>query len=86
MVKDPDNLIWIDLEMTGLRPDVDHILEIATLVTDKQLNVLAEGPALAIHQPQPVLDLIADAAEKWCSETQWRMKIGSVRDVGLGSE
>ncbi len=60
MARDPDNLIWIDLEMTGLRPDVDYIIEIATLVTDKQLNLLAEGPALAIHQPEPVLELMDD--------------------------
>ena len=45
------NLIWIDLEMTGLDPDRDAIIEIATLVTDKDLNLLAEGPAFAIHQP-----------------------------------
>ncbi|HVA54754.1 MAG TPA: exonuclease domain-containing protein, partial [Gammaproteobacteria bacterium] len=42
-----ENLIWLDLEMTGLNPDTDLILEIATLVTDKQLNILAEGPVLA---------------------------------------
>jgi len=60
MSKDPENLIWIDLEMTGLRPDVDHIIEVATLVTDKQLRVLAEGPVIAIHQPEPVLDLMDD--------------------------
>ncbi|MFO7808721.1 oligoribonuclease [Guyparkeria sp.] len=47
-----DNLIWIDLEMTGLDPVRDTIIEIATLVTDKHLNVLAEGPVLAIHQPE----------------------------------
>lgn len=58
MLKDPDNLIWIDLEMTGLRPEVDHVIEIATLVTDRHLRVLAEGPTLAIHQPEPVLDLM----------------------------
>jgi oligoribonuclease len=58
MARDPDNLIWIDLEMTGLRPDVDHIIEIATLVTDKHLNVLAEGPVLALHQPEAVLGLM----------------------------
>ncbi len=58
MLKDPDNLIWIDLEMTGLRPDVDYIIEIATLVTDKHLRVLAEGPAIAIHQPEPVVELM----------------------------
>ena len=46
--------------MTGLRPDVDHIIEIATLVTDKHLRVLAEGPVLAIHQPEDVLELMDD--------------------------
>ncbi len=50
-----DRLIWIDLEMTGLDPDRDRILEIATLVTDVQLNELATGPVLAIHQPESVL-------------------------------
>ncbi len=51
-----DNLIWIDLEMTGLNPDTDRIIEIATIVTDQQLNVLAEGPNLAISQPKEVMD------------------------------
>ena len=50
------NLIWIDLEMTGLNPLEDHIIEIATLVTDKDLMIIAEGPQLVIHQPQGVLD------------------------------
>jgi oligoribonuclease len=50
-----DNLIWIDLEMTGLNPDQDRIIEIATVVTDKELVVLAEGPVVAIHQPEEVL-------------------------------
>jgi oligoribonuclease len=50
-----DNLIWIDLEMTGLVPETDDIIEIATIVTDKDLNVLAEGPEIAIHQPQEAL-------------------------------
>ena len=49
------NLIWIDLEMTGLDPEVDQIIEIATVVTDSQLNTIAEGPVLAIHQPDSVL-------------------------------
>lgn len=49
------NLIWIDLEMTGLDPDNDRIIEIATLVTDADLNILAEGPMLAIHQSDEVL-------------------------------
>jgi len=60
MAVDADNLIWIDLEMTGLDPDRDHVIEIATIVTDKQLNILAEGPMLAIHQPDSVLDAMDD--------------------------
>ncbi len=55
MSKDPLNLIWIDLEMTGLDTENDVIIEIATLVTDKDLNTLAEGPVLAIHQPEEVM-------------------------------
>ena len=55
-----DNLVWIDLEMTGLDPDADRIIEIATLVTNKDLDVVAEGPVLAIHQPEPVLELMDD--------------------------
>ncbi|MEN8802232.1 MAG: oligoribonuclease, partial [Thiogranum sp.] len=50
------NLIWIDLEMTGLNTIEDEIIEIATIVTDSQLNPLAEGPVLAIHQPDEVLN------------------------------
>jgi oligoribonuclease len=50
-----DCLVWIDLEMTGLRPEADRILELATLVTDNQLTVLAEGPVLTVHQPDEVL-------------------------------
>ena len=55
-MKHPDNLIWIDLEMTGLDPDKDVIIEIATIITDSQLNVLAEGPAIAVKQPDALLD------------------------------
>ncbi len=50
-----DYLIWIDLEMTGLKPDTDSIIEIATVVTDRELNVIAEGPVLAVHQSEEVL-------------------------------
>ncbi|MDB4076453.1 oligoribonuclease [Porticoccaceae bacterium] len=55
------NLIWIDLEMTGLDPLVERIIEIATVVTDGDLNVLAEGPALVIHQD----DALLDAMDEW---------------------
>ena len=54
-MSDLENLIWIDLEMTGLDTSTDYILEIATIVTNKQLDVLAEGPVFAIHQPDVVL-------------------------------
>ena len=55
-----DHLIWIDLEMTGLDPDTDSIIEIATLVTDKDLNLLAEGPELAIRHPLERLQAMDD--------------------------
>lgn len=59
-----DNLIWIDLEMTGLRPEVDAIIEIATIVTDRELNVLGEGPNVAIHQPESALALMDEWNQK----------------------
>ena len=55
------NLVWIDLEMTGLDPDNDRIIEIATIVTDAHLNVLAEGPVFAIHQK----DMVLNAMDEW---------------------
>lgn len=58
MQQNPDNLIWIDLEMTGLNPERDRIIEIATLVTDANLNILAEGPVFAIHQSDEQLALM----------------------------
>jgi oligoribonuclease len=59
-----DNLIWIDLEMTGLKPDTDSIIEIATVVTDKDLVVIADGPVFAIHQPDSVLAQMDDWNQK----------------------
>lgn len=55
-----NNLIWIDLEMTGLDPNRDRIIEIATVITDSDLNILAEGPVLAISQPESQLALMDD--------------------------
>ena len=59
---DDKNLVWLDLEMTGLEPDRDVVLEIATIVTDGELNILAEGPCLAIHQEDEILDNM----DPWC--------------------
>ncbi|HDR1814966.1 oligoribonuclease [Pasteurella multocida] len=65
MQLDKQNLIWIDLEMTGLDPESERIIEIATIVTDKHLNILAEGPVLAIHQSDECLAKMND----WCMKT-----------------
>ena len=57
-MKSNQNLIWIDLEMTGLKPEQDVIIEIATVVTDAHLNILAEGPVMAIFQEEAELALM----------------------------
>jgi oligoribonuclease len=56
----PTHLIWLDLEMTGLDPTRDRIIEMATIVTDSNLNIIAEGPVFAIHQPDSLLDDMDD--------------------------
>ncbi len=65
MTDKKNNLIWIDLEMTGLDPDSDVIIEIATIVTDAHLNILAEGPVMAVHQSDETLAKMDD----WCVRT-----------------
>ncbi len=61
MAQDANRLIWIDMEMTGLRPDADRIIEVALVITDQQLNVVAEGPVRVVHQGDDVLD----AMDSW---------------------
>ena len=68
LTKSEQNLIWIDLEMTGLFPDKDRIIEIAVVVTDPQLNVRVEGPTLAVHQSNASLD----AMDAWNKGTHGR--------------
>lgn len=75
MTPNRDNLIWIDLEMTGLNPDRDHIIEIATVVTDGQLNTIAEGPVYAIHQPDSILEIM----DEW--NTKQHTKSGLVARI-----
>ncbi|WP_138439255.1 oligoribonuclease [Marinobacter alexandrii] len=60
-----DRLVWIDLEMTGLDPEKERIIEMATIITDSELNVVAEGPVIAVHQP----DSLLDAMDEWCTNT-----------------
>ena len=69
------NLIWIDLEMTGLNTDTDRIIEIATIVTDANLNILAEGPVMAIHQK----DIVLNGMDEW--NTRQHGKSGLVERV-----
>jgi len=63
--QDPNNLIWIDLEMTGLSPEADRIIEVATIVTDSQLNILGEGPVIAVHQAEEIMT----SMDEWNTRT-----------------
>ncbi len=74
-MKNKYNLIWIDLEMTGLEPSLDRIIEIATIVTDSELNILAEGPVIAIHQTEERLSQM----DEW--NTKQHHKSGLVKRI-----
>jgi len=65
MAQDPNALIWIDMEMSGLDPEIERVLEIAIVITDAQLNTVAEAPVLVIHQP----DSLLDAMDNWNKST-----------------
>jgi oligoribonuclease len=65
MAQDQNHLIWLDMEMTGLDPDTDRIIELAIVITDVRLETVAEGPVLAVHQPDAVLD----AMDEWNRNT-----------------
>jgi oligoribonuclease len=65
MAQDPNTLIWIDLEMTGLEPERDRIIEMAVILTDEQLNTIATSPVIAVHQPEAVLA----AMDEWNTRT-----------------
>ena len=65
MAPDPNNLIWVDMEMNGLNPDTDRVLEVAIVVTDTHLNSVAEAPVLVVHQSDAVLD----AMDSWNKST-----------------
>ena len=73
------NLIWIDLEMTGLAPNTDRILEIATLITDANLNIIAEGPNLAVRQSDELLDGMDDWNQRHHSKTGLIEKVKNSR-------
>lgn len=77
MTQSPNNLIWIDLEMTGLNTDVDQVIEIATIITDSELNILEEGPVIAIHQSNEILE----GMDNW--NTQQHARSGLVERVRM---
>src|SRR2546430_16060836 len=79
MAADPNNLIWIDMEMTGLQPESDRIIESAVLVTDPQLAIIAEGPLIVVHQPDEVLE----AMDSWNKSTH--KKTGLIERVRASS-
>jgi len=83
MAQGSQNLIWIDLEMTGLNPDSDLIIEIATVVTDKDLNILAQGPVIAVHQSDDALAAMDDWNQKHHGQSGLidRVKTSTINDA-----
>ena len=77
MAQSKDNLIWVDMEMTGLNPDTDCIIEVALVITDSQLNIIAEAPVLVVHQSDEVLDMM----DKWNKSTH--SKSGLIEKVKI---
>lgn len=65
MAADANNLIWVDMEMSGLDPDIERVLEVAVVITDSNLNTVAEGPVVVVHQP----DSLLDAMDSWNKST-----------------
>lgn len=80
------NLVWIDLEMTGLNPLEDHILEIATVVTDPDLRIIAKGPELAIHQSEAVLSTMSAWSEKHHAESGLTERVRTSRHGEAAAE
>ncbi|MDA8383216.1 MAG: oligoribonuclease [Betaproteobacteria bacterium] len=80
MAQDNNRLIWIDMEMSGLNPETDRILEVALVITDAQLEIVAEAPVLVVHQPEAVLD----AMDAWNKATHGKSGLTEkVRASGL---
>ena len=80
MAQNKDHLIWLDMEMTGLEPDSDRIIEIAVVITDAQLETVAEAPVIAVYQPDSVLD----GMDEWNRNTHGKSGlIDRIRSVGV---
>lgn len=62
-------IVWMDMEMTGLNVDTDRIMEVACIITNNDLRILAEGPNIVIHQPDSVLNVM----DKWCTDTHTKV-------------
>ena len=88
MAADSNNLIWVDMEMSGLDPTIERVLEVAIVITDTQLNTVAEGPVIVVHQPAAVLD----AMDAWNKSTHAksglieRVKASRLKEAGADAQ